>query len=118
MGGNLNEVASQLILTLNRMVKVVRLVGVLEEDKVTSHRSGLRYDRSIHSKAVGSGCMRGNDTYSCNGSASAGIYSVHQEPDHNMESYSEFIAFNYGQINERQYDSSVRKKYKRYLRQE
>ncbi|WP_157593636.1 hypothetical protein [Pontibacter actiniarum] len=43
-----------------------------------------------------SGCMRGNDKPANNGSASAGIYPVHEEPAPEQMSYKDFIGLNYG----------------------
>lgn len=40
--------------------------------------------------------MRGNDKPANNGSASAGIYPVHEEPAPEQMSYKDFIGLNYG----------------------
>lgn len=50
-----------------------------------------------------SGCMRGNDTYDNNGSASIGISPVYEEIAMPDRSYNDFIQHNYGQPSERQY---------------
>ncbi|MBC5991880.1 hypothetical protein [Pontibacter cellulosilyticus] len=50
-----------------------------------------------------SGCMRGNDSYSNNGSASAGVYELEEKRSRN--GYSNFISHNYGNIDQRQYTS-------------
>ena len=50
-----------------------------------------------------SGCMRGNDSYSNTGSASAGVYELEEEG--RRSGYSNFISHNYGKVDQRQYTS-------------
>ncbi|MDX5422313.1 MAG: hypothetical protein LPK07_00095 [Hymenobacteraceae bacterium] len=53
-----------------------------------------------------SGCMRGNDTAGCNGSASVGELTSRKEPVSDQTTYSDYILYNYGQRHERYFRSS------------
>ncbi|AKD05067.1 hypothetical protein POKO110462_17900 [Pontibacter korlensis] len=75
----------------------------LEDSKGKLYFSSKEVDADDHT--VKSGCMRGNDSYGKNGSASVGMSPVYNEPEHKPMSYNDFIHFNYGQPAQRQYDN-------------
>ncbi|PTX15038.1 hypothetical protein C8N40_109136 [Pontibacter mucosus] len=71
--------------------------------KATAGSSSIYLHREAGAAAVNSGCMRGNDSYGKNGSASVGLIPYPQEKPVREQSYSDFINFNYGPQSQRHY---------------
>ncbi len=69
--------------------------------KARAVSSSIYLHRKAGAAAVDSGCMRGNDSYGKNGSASVGIIPEPEEKPVREQSYSDFMNFNYGAQSQR-----------------
>lgn len=73
--------------------KITLLDGTRNTDETSFYISSKVVSRSV----VHSGCMRGNDTFTSNGSASVGDTCECATAALHRMSYNEFMNFNYGQ---------------------
>ncbi|OKL38601.1 hypothetical protein [Pontibacter flavimaris] len=65
--------------------------------------SNMYLPRKAGAHTANSGCMRGNDTYGKNGSASVGIAPEPKGQPEPEQTYSDFMNFNYGLQSQRRY---------------
>lgn len=72
--------------------------------KAAASSSNIYLQRNAGAPAANSGCMRGNDTYGKNGSASVGIIPEPKGQPEPEQTYSDFINFNYGLQSQRHHN--------------